>query len=133
MWTVSNRLNEYTDPEPRDDQTLLRLWQFKRLCGPQKRSDDWTHHAYPRGPEGHPWFWTITAVEFRPRSKTKVIQRRANRRWQISRRDGWRKREIAAGATPGRRRIELTPKQGFRFLDPPRLFLNNNSAPRRRH
>jgi hypothetical protein len=72
---------------------------------------------------------------FRPRSKTKVIQRRANRRWQISRRDGWRKRhrkepqyevlrlsvppssrEIAAGATPGRRLIELTPKQGFRFL-----------------
>jgi hypothetical protein len=32
----------------------------------KKRSDDWTHHAYPQGPEGHPWFWTITAVEFPP-------------------------------------------------------------------
>jgi hypothetical protein len=30
---------------PRDDPALLRLWQFKRLCGPQRRSGDWTHYA----------------------------------------------------------------------------------------
>jgi hypothetical protein len=45
---------------------------------------------HPQAPKDQPWFWTITAREIRHQFTITDIQRHANRRWRILRRDGRR-------------------------------------------
>ena len=42
----------------------------------------------PQAPQGHPWFWTITARDYPRRSTRAAIQRHASKQWRISRRSG---------------------------------------------
>ena len=53
-----------------------------------------------QAPQGHPWFWTITAMDYAPTMHSRGYQRHASKQWRISRRSGSRPNGATCCITP---------------------------------